>query len=589
MSAQRGATRGAAAGGLLLAGAALLAVPAGTASAARTAWAATHTKALPMANATALGRAPASTPLQVSVVLTVRHTRELARLAKATSTPGSASFGHFLTPAEVASRFAPSRSEASAVASWLASAGFHNVTVEPDRLFVDATGTAGTAERTFHTALGLFRFGGHTVYANTRAAMVPARFSGQVLSVLGLSDVQMNLPHVVRHGAAKLTALERAQIRKLASTGTPDTSGFTPQQLAKIYGAAHVRWGTKTSIAVVASGDMKSTIADLRFAEHKNHAAIAPVSVVYTAPKNDVVKGNPYTGNLEWNLDTQMSTQIAGNVKREYIYDIATLDDADVARAINMFVEQDKARLGSASLGECDVQPWLDGAMVATDQVLEEGALQGQSFFASAGDNGYACPEVASTGVPGGVPGTSWPADGTWTTAVGGTSLLATSSGRYMEELSWIGGGGGISNFETGGNWTSVANPASTAGQYLPTGGRGVPDIAADADPNLSPVIIWQNKAENYVGGTSVSSPLSMGLFARLESAHRNALGVASIDFYGLYNAVNKTGSAPVEPVGFHDITLGTNGLYTALPGYDFTTGIGSFDTVLLNKALGHR
>jgi len=542
-----------------------------------------------MTGAVALGGSPGSTRLEVSVVLAARHPDGLAALAEATSTPGSKSFGHFLTPAEVASRFAPSTRETSAVAAWLKGAGFSQVTVEPDRLFVDATGTARVAERAFHTALGLFRFGGRTVYANTRRAMVPARFSGEVLSVLGLSDVQMDLPHVVRHGAAELTPLERAQARQLAGIGTPDTSGFTPRQLAKIYGASSMPWATRTSVAVIASGDMSPTIADLRYAEHKEHAALARVSVVYTAPKADVVDGNPYTGNLEWDLDTQMSTEIAGNVHHEYIYDIATLDDADVARAINMFVEQDRALLGSASLGECDIQPWLDGSMVATDEVLEEGALQGQSFFASSGDNGYACPEIASTGVPGGVPGTSWPADGTWTTAVGGTSLLATASGTYMEELSWVGGGGGISDVETPGNWTSIANPASAGVQYLPTGGRGVPDIAADADPNLSPVIVWQAKKENYVGGTSVSSPASMGLFARIQSAHDNSLGVASIDFYGLYNAVNAPGAAPVEPKGFHDVTIGTNGLYTALPGYDFTTGIGSFDTALLSAALGRR
>ena len=50
--------------------------------------------------------------------------------------------------------------------------------------------------------------------------------------------------------------------------------------------------------------------------------------------------------------------------------------------------------------------------MVTSDEMLAEGALQGQSMFASTGDNGYACPEVASTGVPEGPPGVSWPADG---------------------------------------------------------------------------------------------------------------------------------------------------------------------------------
>jgi pseudomonalisin len=581
-------------GGLALIGAATLAgaaiLGAGTATAAPSspsAWAPTATKALPMSNATRLGAVSGDAPLSVSVVLSVRNRQALAGLARDASTPASPDYGRFLDPAQVRSEFSPTAAQAGAVAAWLRSAGFTQVRVEADRLFVDADATASVAEQAFHTQLSLFRFAGREVFANTAPALVPARFAGLVLSVLGLSDIQMNLPHVVRTGAPSISPLLAAQIRKLSSTGqTPDTSGFTPQQLADVYDGASLPAANATSTAVVVSGDMTGTIADLRYAEKQNQAAQAPVSVVYTAPEASVVDNNPYTGNLEWDLDTQMSTQIAGDVQHEYLYDIATLDDADVARAINSFVEQDLATTGSASLGECDVQPWLDGTMAATDEVLEEGALQGQSFFASSGDNGFACPEVASTGVPGGVPGASWPADGTWTTAVGGTSLLATSSGQYMEELSWIGGGGGISNFETPGNWTSVANPASAAVEYLPAGGRGEPDIAADADPNVSPVIVWQNGTSNLVGGTSVASPLSMGLWARIQTAHANQLGVASIEFYNLYNKVNATGSVPSDPAGFNDITIGTNGLYTALPGYDFTTGIGSLDAAVLSGKL---
>jgi pseudomonalisin len=557
-----------------------------TAQAATTAWAVTHTKALPMSNAKRLGEVPARKKLQVSVVLSVRHPSELAHLAQATSTPGSRAFGHFLTPRQVAARFAPSSASAAAVAGYLSHEGFSHVRVESDRLFVDATGTVRSAEKAFHTKLSYFSFTGHKVFANTAPALVPSRFGGRVLAVLGLSDVRMNLPHVLRKSGAKLPLLVRQQIAKLSATGTPDLSGFTESQLAKIYDASRLSSGGRTAVAVVASGDMAPTIADLRYAEAQYHAPRVPVSVVYDGPKAAVVEHNPFTGNLEWNLDTQMSTLIAGRVSREYIYDIATLDDADVARAINLFVEQDRARAGSASLGECDIQPWLDGSLIATDEVLAEGALQGQSFFASSGDNGYACPEVASTGVPGGVPGTSWPADGTWTTGVGGTSVLATSSGQYMEELSWIGGGGGISNVETPGNWTQIANPASAGVEYLPAGGRGVPDIAADADPNVSPVIVWQNKAKSYVGGTSVASPLCLGLWARMETIYNNKLGLASLDFYRIYNEKNKAGSAPVDPAGFNDIELGSNGLYTALPGYDFTTGIGSLKAAVLVKEL---
>ncbi len=69
------------------------------------------------------------------------------------------------------------------------------------------------------------------------------------------------------------------------------------------------------------------------------------------------------------------------------------------------------------------------------------------------------------------------------------------------------------------------------------------------------------------VGGTSLASPLSLGVWDRLESGHANGLGFASPQLYAL------NGGA-----AFHDVTLGDNGPYPATPGYDLATGIGSFD-----------
>lgn len=535
----------------------------------------------------ALGTPPAGLPIRVGVVLAVPDRAALDAAVTAVSTPGNPSYRHFLSAAAVVARFSPTASQVHDVTSWLAQAGFTGISVSPDRLLVNADSSAAVVERTFDTQLRLYRDGGHTVYANTAAARVPRRLASLVGAVLGLSDLPLHMYHVraLPLAGRRLSPAARSVLAVPSASTTPDLNGFTPVQIAQIYDAASLTPASHTSIAVMASGDMTSTIADLRYAESVYHARPVPVTVVPTAPLAAVEYGNPYTANLEWDLDTQMSTIDAGYVSHLYIYNGATIDDADVARDINLFVSQDLATLGSASLGECDVSAYLDGAMFATDEFLAAGALQGQSFFASAGDNGFACPEIASTGVPGGVPGASWPADGFYTTAVGGTTLLATSSGQYLNEVSWIGGGGGVSEFESAGGWTYQANKAAPAGEFLPSGGRGVPDIAAVADPN-TPVVVYQDKVKQYVGGTSVSSPLSMGLYARMETAHRNLLGLAAVNFYLLYNARNASTTVPVDPVGFHDITVGTNGLWTAAPGYDYTTGIGSFDVRLLNPRL---
>lgn len=76
-----------------------------------------------------------------------------------------------------------------------------------------------------------------------------------------------------------------------------------------------------------------------------------------------------------------------------------------------------------------------------------------------------------------------------------------------------------------------------------------MPDVSADADPT-TPVLIYTggNKPEG-VGGTSVSAPLINGLWTRIQGADKNKLGVASVRFYGLYDATNP-GRTTTTPIG---------------------------------------
>jgi pseudomonalisin len=82
------------------------------------------------------------------------------------------------------------------------------------------------------------------------------------------------------------------------------------------------------------------------------------------------------------------------------------------------------------------------------------------------------------------------------------------------------------------------------------------------------------------VGGTSLSSPLWLGSWARLQSAHANKLGFAAPKLYHLYQA------PPATYPGFHDIVGGCNGLFCAIPGFDYVTGLGTPDITTLNAAI---
>jgi pseudomonalisin/xanthomonalisin len=152
--------------------------------------------------------------------------------------------------------------------------------------------------------------------------------------------------------------------------------------------------------------------------------------------------------------------------------------------------------------------------------------------------------------------------------------MLANASGAYGSEIGWYSGGGGPSLIETAGAWQSAVAKAAVVT-------RDVPDVAMDADPNTGANVIVEGAAEE-VGGTSLSSPLSLGVWAMLETANKNELTFAAPMLYKEYADLGGTSltvpSGLTQPIGgFHDILIGANPL-PAGPGYDFSTGLGTFD-----------
>jgi len=528
-------------------------VAGGTAQAAPAAWAATATHALQPVSATPLGAAPLSTPLRLTVGLAPQDRAGLDALIQRQATPGSADYGQYLTPADFTSRFAATQATASAVADYLTSQGMTGVTVAPNRLQVTADATVAEAQRAFATSIAAFSQDGRTILANTTDARVPASLGGAVTGVLGLSTLGVTLA---------------------PTPSAPDLNGFWPKQFTTIYDAGKTAPGTNTTLAVIAEGNLAPTIKDLRTAEVKQGLPQVPVKTVYTGPKSTDTSGAD-----EWDLDSQTSTGVAPNAKSLTFYVATSLSDADLARSINRFASDGTAKSGSASLGECDILPFLDGSMVIDDIALAQAAAQGQTFFASTGDTGSSCAVAPTNGVPlSGAPDTEYPASSPYAVAVGGTTLWA-SAGAYQSEIAWNAGGGGASPVENGGAWQNGVVPTSAANL------RGLPDVAFDADPNTG-ALIYVDGTPTQIGGTSLSSPLAMGLWTRMQSSHNGRLGFASPKLYTYYVAKGGGALSTATVPGFHDVQLGGNGTYVATPGWDYTTGLGSWDVNALSAAL---
>jgi pseudomonalisin len=227
------------------------------------------------------------------------------------------------------------------------------------------------------------------------------------------------------------------------------------------------------------------------------------------------------------------------------------------------------------SFGECEFFPYITGAMIVDDQLFAEAALHGMTPFASTGDQGSACPVLPTNGVPlSGPPDVAYPAASPYVIAVGGTNLFTNTDFTYNTETGWESGGGGPSALEIAPFWQSYTGsgtlPIVPSAEGSAVGaGKGLPDISMCAGGAFLAIC-----AANIF-------PLAMGAWARIESAHKNKLGFAGPLIYQLANG----GPTPSSPY-FHDVIVGSNGLFSNLPGYDYVTGLGTIDILVVNQKI---
>jgi subtilase family serine protease len=474
-----------------------------------------------------------------TLVLGFRNAAALKALVSSAHAP--------LSAAEFASTYAATPSTVAAVTSWAKAAGL-TVTAAGGQLVSVSAPTAVLASA-LHTRMDVFTAGTQTYRSVARTVSLPLSIASSVVAISGLSSLQS------MHLAALKPVASHPAAHPASAGDVGSLPTFTPQTLGEFYDAPSAAKGAGQTLAVIASGDISSITPDLRTFEATFGLPQAPVTI--TGPGSSDASGAD-----EFDLDTQYSTGEAPDAAL-HIYDGASLADADILANVASWVGTDKEKSASFSVGGCELLSGLTGFTTSLDTVLEQGAAQGQSLFVSSGDNGSFCSAagVGENGVPVGVPSVEYPASSPYVIGVGGTTVLNFGNlGLYTNEIAWYAGGGGISVFESAPSYqTSV------------TGQRLVPDVALDADPTTGYTVIVSGASET-IGGTSASAPSWNGFWADALGA-KGSLGYAGPRLY----AASST---------FHDVAVGTNGLYLATPGFDETTGLGTPDVAKLIAAL---
>jgi kumamolisin len=216
----------------------------------------------------------------------------------------------------------------------------------------------------------------------------------------------------------------------------------------------------------------------------------------------------------------------------------------------------------SISWGQAEDE-WTEQARTALDQVFADAAALGVTVCAASGDNG------SSDADNDGAQHVDYPASSQFVLGCGGTSLTV-ANGTARSETVWNDGtrggatGGGISDLVALPDYQANAGVPERVGGGV---GRGVPDVAADADPRTG-YRVRVDGADVVVGGTSAVAPLWSALVCRLVQQLGKPIGMPHA---ALYAAARPGAVAP----GFRDITEGNNGAYQAAAGWDPCTGLG--------------
>jgi len=529
----------------------------------------------------------ADTNLTLAIGLPLRNREALTNLLAEIYDPSSPNYHHFLTPEQFTEKFGPTEQDYAMVANFARVNGLTVTHTHPNRMVLDVTGKASAIEKALHVSLRTYRHPSEKrdFYAPDVEPSVPATLPIQDIS--GLSDLHRPKPNY-RIKPVVNTPQSASQSVNPAANPVPDAttgSGLNGNYIGDDFRNAYVP-GTPLQ----GSGQV---IALVQFDGYYSNDIVAYENLAgrTNIPLQNVLingfDGLPTIlgGDVEVCLDIEMLVSMAPALSKIMVYegDPFTVNPNDV---LNRIATDNAARQISCSWG------WGGGPSTTTDQIFQQMALQGQTFFASSGDSdAYPNGSIDNPFIAG------TPADSPYITSVGGVTLTMNGQGAsYASETVWnwgtrygpgadgIGSSGGFSSYYAIPSWQTNINMAARGGS---TTTRNFPDVALTGDD----VFVIADGGVEYtgVGGTSCASPLWAGIMALVnEQGAKN--GQAPIGF--LNPAIYNIAKGAAYTNCFHDTTTGNNAwsgspnLFYATNNYDLATGLGTPNGTNLINAL---
>jgi kumamolisin len=445
-----------------------------------------------------------------------------------------------LSREDFAARYGADEADVEVVRSFASANGLHVAAVHLARRCVELSGTVGGLADAFGTTLTRHRGSDGTTYRGREGELFVERDVATVVAgVFGLD--------------------ERPQVRPGFRPRATASVVYTPLQVAAAYDFPAGLTGAGECVALIELGGGYRTV-DLN-AYFASLGVATPTVDTVSVDGGSNAPSTSDSADGEVMLDVEVvgcvapaaliAVYFAPNTDRGFL-DAVTTAIHDTSHAPSVV---------SISWGSAE-STWTSQAMDEMEAALTDAAAMGVSVTVAAGDNG------SSDGVTDGLQHVDFPASAPHALACGGTRLTLTA-GALSGEVVWNdepGGGatgGGVSNHFSLPSYQLHADvpPSANPGGHV---GRGVPDVAGDADPDTG-YSIRVDGASMIIGGTSAVAPLWAGLIALLNQGLGRAVG----DLHPVLYATAGTG-------GTRDVTVGSNGAYAAGPGWDACTGLGT-------------
>jgi kumamolisin len=560
----------------------------------------------PLAAATAAGTLDTSQRAEITLITRRRATMPAEIVTGPT----------VLTTDELAERYGTHPDDAALVRDVLAGYGLEVTAAYPATRRIMVAGTLADLASAFGTTLRQVSSpdpGGRGMVTHryrVGALFVPAALAGVVVAVLGLDTRPQARPHFRTRGAS-------------GAAGAAPSGGYPPNQVAEVYQFPAGADGSGQTVAVIELGGGFSA-SDLDTYFGGLGIAVPSVTAQGVDGASNAPGSDPTGADIEVNLDIDVIGAAAPGAN-QVVYFGPNNGDQGFVDAISAAAEASPAPIAiSISWGQSE-DSWTAQGVSSMNAAMSDAAALGITVCAAAGDNG------SGDNVTDGEPHCDFPASSPYALGCGGTKL-EFSGGVITSEVVWDetaagegAGGGGVSDQFALPSWQAKAGVPARAGgtgsggtgsgggkgehhhhhrhgehhhhrhgedeaaaasgglgqpadeAAAASGGRGVPDVAGNADP-VTGYSIYADGKSQVVGGTSAVAPLWAALISRLAQATGTRFGLIQP---ALYAGVSPGVDAP----GFHDITSGNNGAYSAGPGWDACTGLGSPDgTALLDR-----